>query len=132
MEETGKLPSELATGPRGDPANVAPMVAYLASDAASIVNGRFFSVRGYQISLHSPWEIAAILRAERRWEPEEIDRLIPETFAPMMTLPEAAEVPGRDRPARGTAVWQADDSTWKTLAPGVELWERERYFEAKK
>jgi NAD(P)-dependent dehydrogenase (short-subunit alcohol dehydrogenase family) len=131
QEETGKLPSELAIGTETDPANVAPMVAYLASDAASIVNGRFFSVRGYQISLHSPWEIAGILRADRRWEPEELDRLIPETFGPMLTLPEAVELPGRDRPARGTAVMQADASAWKQLAPGVELWERAAYHEAK-
>jgi NAD(P)-dependent dehydrogenase (short-subunit alcohol dehydrogenase family) len=132
LEETGKLPSELAIGTETDPANVAPMVAYLASDAASIVNGRFFSVRGYQISLYSPWEIAAILRADRCWEPEELDRLIPETFGPMLTLPEAVELPGRDRPARGTAAWQADESTWREFAPGVDLWERTRYFEAKR
>src|SRR5437763_4460712 len=35
QEHGGKLPSELAAGTEGDPANVAPMVAYLATDDAA-------------------------------------------------------------------------------------------------
>jgi NAD(P)-dependent dehydrogenase (short-subunit alcohol dehydrogenase family) len=131
-QEHGKLLSEQSAGTEGDPANVAPMVTYLATDDAANINGRFFGVHGLTISLYSPWEIAGILRAERRWEPQELERVMPETFGATMPLPEAVEIPGRPRPARGTPVMQADESAWHDLAPGVQLWERSNYYAAKK
>lgn len=130
-EHGGKLPSELAEGTEGDPANVAPMVAYLASDDAAGINGHFFGVRGYVVQLYSHWEVAAVLGADRRWTPEELAELFPETMGPMLDLPRAIEVPGSDRPLRGTAALQRDPASWKPFAPGVELWQRQRYFEAK-
>jgi NAD(P)-dependent dehydrogenase (short-subunit alcohol dehydrogenase family) len=131
-QEHGKLLSEQSAGTEGDPANVAPMVTYLATDDAAGINGRFIGVHGLTISLYSPWEIAGILRAERRWEPQELEKFMPETFGPTMPLPEAVDMPGRPRPARGTPVMQADDSAWQDLAPDVQLWERSNYYAAKK
>jgi hypothetical protein len=32
---------------------------------------------------------------------------------------------------RGTAAMQADPATWQPLAPGVDVWERRAYFDAK-
>jgi NAD(P)-dependent dehydrogenase (short-subunit alcohol dehydrogenase family) len=126
QEHDGKLPSELAGGTEGDPANVAPMVAYLASDHAANINGHFFGVRGNQISLYSHWELAGVLRAERRWEPAELAALYPGAFGLTDTPP--AATPGAPR---GAAAMQADPATWQPLAPGVDVWERRAYFDAK-
>lgn len=127
----GKLPSELAAGTEGDPANVAPMVAYLASDDAAGINGHFFGVRGTTIQLYSHWELADVLSADRRWTPEELAELVPRTFGPSLKEPASVQVPGSERPLRGTAALQADPSSWKPFAPGVDLWERTGYFAAK-
>ena len=132
QEHEGKLPSELAAGTEGDPANVAPMVAYLGTDAAQEINGQFFGVRGNVIQLYSHWELAGVLAAERRWTPEELARIVPETFGTTTDLPAAVQLPGTERPVRGTAALQADPSSWHAIAPGVELWERTAYYEAKK
>jgi NAD(P)-dependent dehydrogenase (short-subunit alcohol dehydrogenase family) len=131
-QEHGKPPSELASGTEGDPANVAPMVAYLGTDAAQIVNGQFFGVRGNTIAMYSHWELAGVLSAERRWTPEELAKIVPETFGKTTSLPEPQQLPGMERPARGTAAMQADPASWQDLGKGVELWERRTYYDAKK
>lgn len=128
-EETGKLPSELAEGTEGDPANVAPMVAYLASDAAAMINGHFFGVSGNSISVYSHWELAGVLSADRRWNTNDLVEIFPDTAGRHMAMPEAVDIAGRMR--RGTLVWQSDPTTWKDLGDGVELWERTHYFDAK-
>jgi NAD(P)-dependent dehydrogenase (short-subunit alcohol dehydrogenase family) len=130
-EETGKPPSELAAGTEGDPANVAPMVAYLATDDAAGINGHFFGVRGNTIALYSHWELAGVLRAERRWEPAEIADLFPETFGQTTTIPAPVQVPGEERPLKGAAALQADPASWEEFAPGVDLWLRQAYYGAK-
>jgi len=132
MKEHGKLPSEMAEGTDGDPANVAPMVAYLATDDAQHINGHFFGVRGTTIALYSHWEMAGVLTAEGRWKPEELIELFPDTLGKTIKAPEPVTLPGSPRPLKGAAAMQADPATWKTLAPGIELWERSTYFDAKR
>jgi NAD(P)-dependent dehydrogenase (short-subunit alcohol dehydrogenase family) len=128
-EQTGKLPSELAEGTEGDPANVAPMVAYLATDDAQAINGHFFGVGGNTISVYSHWELAGVLSADGRWRVDDLGELFPGTLGKNLSLPEAVEIEGRMR--RATQVWQSDPATWKSLGNGVELWERSQYFAAK-
>jgi NAD(P)-dependent dehydrogenase (short-subunit alcohol dehydrogenase family) len=132
QEHGGKMPSELAAGTEGDPANVAPMVAYLATDDAQGINGQFFGVSGYTVAMYSHWELADVLRAERQWTPAELAELIPELMGDAVKAPEATQVEGRERPARGSAAMQADPATWKQIAPGVQLWERRAYYDAKR
>jgi NAD(P)-dependent dehydrogenase (short-subunit alcohol dehydrogenase family) len=129
--EHGKLPSEMAAGTEGDPANVAPMVAYLATDAAQDVNGHFFGVRGHTISLYSHWEIAGILLAEGRWDPKVLAEVFPDTLGKNVQPPEPVPIPDSERTVRGTAAMQADVDSWRAIAEGTELWERSVYFEAK-
>jgi NAD(P)-dependent dehydrogenase (short-subunit alcohol dehydrogenase family) len=129
--EHGKLPSEMAAGTEGDPANVAPMVAYLATDAAQDVNGHFFGVRGHTISLYSHWEIAGILLAEGRWDPKVLAEVFPDTWGKNVQPPEPVPIPDSERTVRGTAAMQADVDSWRAIAEGTELWERSVYFEAK-
>ncbi len=131
QEHGGKMPSELAAGTEGDPANVAPMVAFLATDEAAGINGQFFGVRGTAISLYSHWELGAVLHSEKRWELSDLIAVAPETMVPATALPDAVQLPGMERPARGTAPLQADPAAWHTVAPGVEMWERRAYYDAK-
>ena len=128
----GKPPSELAEGTEGDPANVAPMVAFLATDAAAGINGHFFGVRGYTISIYSHWELVAVLRKEGGWSPLDIAEVFPSTLGPLLRLPEPVELPGSDRPVRGTALMQADPASWREIAPGIAVWERRAYYDAKR
>lgn len=65
-----------------DPANVSPMVAWLASDDAADVSGQVFIVLGDQIHRMRPAEIASsIVAGERRWTVADIAARKTELFA---------------------------------------------------
>ena len=49
-----------------DPANVAPWVAYLASDQCTMT-GRCFVVFGGKVILVEPWRATASIEQEGRW-----------------------------------------------------------------
>jgi NAD(P)-dependent dehydrogenase (short-subunit alcohol dehydrogenase family) len=57
-----------AEGPAMDPANVAPVVVFLASDAAQHVNGQVFGARGHQISLYSHLEPIKTIYSQGPWD----------------------------------------------------------------
>ena len=69
-----------------DPANVAPLVVYLASEKSGHINGRVFEIFGGKISLADGWRTGAITDKGAKWEPEEIgaeiDRLIEKAEPP--------------------------------------------------
>jgi NAD(P)-dependent dehydrogenase (short-subunit alcohol dehydrogenase family) len=53
------------------PDNVAPLVAYLVSDAAAHISGKVFGVQGNAVELYRPWtSVAAVENAGGRWDPE--------------------------------------------------------------
>src|ERR671918_2371684 len=66
-EEHGKWPSEMAVGTDRDPDNVAPLVVYLASDAAQNVNGQVFHSYGYGYTLLEQPHAVRSIRADARW-----------------------------------------------------------------
>jgi len=58
-----------------NPANSAPMVAWLASDEAAHVTGQVFRAVGHRITHYVPWTLGATVETKggpRRWDPAEI------------------------------------------------------------
>ncbi|HEX4753233.1 MAG TPA: SDR family oxidoreductase [Solirubrobacterales bacterium] len=55
-----------------DPANVSPLVVWLASESSGAVSGRVFEVEGGTIGIMDGWQFGPRATRERRWEPEEI------------------------------------------------------------
>ncbi len=54
------------------PENVAPLVAFLASDQAADINGQNFVVFGGSVWVMQGWKPAGSLRRDSRWTPKEL------------------------------------------------------------
>jgi NAD(P)-dependent dehydrogenase (short-subunit alcohol dehydrogenase family) len=53
------------------PDNVAPLVAFLASDASAHISGKVFGVQGNAVELYRPWTSAAAVENDGgRWDPQ--------------------------------------------------------------
>jgi len=72
-----------------DPQVVAPMVAYLCSEAAANITGQIFDVSGDDISLYSwPLEpVKTIFSRGELWTPEQLAKDVPETLAKDLVNP---------------------------------------------
>jgi len=67
------------------PAKVAPLAVYLASEAASAVNGQIFSVRNNEINLLNQNRPIRTLHRSDGWTPEKIDAQLKGAFASAFT-----------------------------------------------
>ena len=83
FEETGKWPSEQAKGTERDPDNVAPLVVYLASDAAAGVNGQAFHSFGFGYTLMAQPQAVRRLDSNKRFTPAELAKLFPRRSGPI-------------------------------------------------
>jgi len=80
------------TGP-GDPDDVAPIVVYLASDAAANINGQTFGAAGGNFSLYqNPTPIKSIHK-EGRWTLDELDSILPTTLLAGLVNPSPLQPP---------------------------------------
>jgi hypothetical protein len=63
-----------------DPENIAPVVAYLCTDAAARITGQVFGVTGGLVELYRGWTPVAELEKQARWEVAELAERIDELF----------------------------------------------------
>jgi NAD(P)-dependent dehydrogenase (short-subunit alcohol dehydrogenase family) len=79
-EATPGLGEVVAAPPEGfdiwDPANVSPLVAYLAT-ADCAITGRTFFVQGGTVRVMEPWQMGARLERDERWTIAELDKELP-------------------------------------------------------
>ena len=114
FEETGKWPSEIARGTERDPDNVAPLVVYLASDAAANVNGQVFHSYGFGYTLLEQPHAVRSIRTRQRWDPEELARVFPQTLGANLKPPPATGF--------GTALDTRPAGEW-TEGDGYRFWQ---------
>src|SRR6266540_898765 len=65
------------------PENVAPLVAFLCSDAAEGITGQVLGIQGGLVELYQGWHPVAALSKDERWTPEEIAQRAAELFEEM-------------------------------------------------
>lgn len=61
---------------RMNPANVAPIVAWLASPESADVTGRVFEIEGGRLCLEEGWRHGPVEDAGRRWDPAELGPVV--------------------------------------------------------
>src|SRR5579884_2490904 len=76
LEDIVKAPSDPGRFDVWNPANVSPLVAYLAT-ADCPINGQVFFVQGGVVRLFQPWTMTATLQREDRWTVAELARSLP-------------------------------------------------------
>jgi NAD(P)-dependent dehydrogenase (short-subunit alcohol dehydrogenase family) len=86
MTDTIRRPGTIAATPAdgfdaGDPANVSPLVVWLASAEARDVSGRVFNVRGGSIGVAEPWHAGPEADKHERWDPAELGPVVHDLLA---------------------------------------------------
>jgi NAD(P)-dependent dehydrogenase (short-subunit alcohol dehydrogenase family) len=69
-------------GPEKTPDNMAPIVAYLASERSAWCNGRVIGARGYEVSLYTNPAPFRQLVSSGPWDDDELAKLVEASFIP--------------------------------------------------
>jgi NAD(P)-dependent dehydrogenase (short-subunit alcohol dehydrogenase family) len=116
VADTGKLPSELAIGTERDPDNVAPLVAFLASDEASDINGHLFGSFGYNMTLMSQPKVIKTLKADHRWSVDELIEVVPKAFGDRFEIEQVND------PGVTAAINAIPEGEWIDIGDGKRFW----------
>ena len=76
LGEMVKPPSDPGEFDMWDPANVSPLVAYLATESCPS-NGKVYFVQGGQVKLMNPWSMGAGIDKHDRWSIGELEKELP-------------------------------------------------------
>ena len=79
--------SEQAQTSPMDPNNVAPIVAFLASDAAEKVNGQVFGASGYKISLYTHLMPEKVIYSQGPWDLDHLFKVFKSTLGSDLSPP---------------------------------------------
>jgi NAD(P)-dependent dehydrogenase (short-subunit alcohol dehydrogenase family) len=71
-----KVPSDPAVFDVWNPANISPLVAYLATESCPL-SGQVFFVQGGQVRLFQPWSMTATVERDDRWTVAELAEALP-------------------------------------------------------
>lgn len=115
VAHTGKLPSELAVGTEQDPDNVAPLVAYLASEAGAHISGHLFGSFGYKMVLMSQPKVVRTIQTDHRWTVEELSEVVPKAFG-------SAFGEQVNRPGITADINALPEGQWVDLGNGQRYW----------
>lgn len=92
-EEVANLSHEEVCAKLGDPADIGPLVVYLASDAAANINGQTFYAQDGRIAVYAPWTQVQTIYKDGRWTAEELETVVPNAMAKNLVNPAPAEPP---------------------------------------
>jgi NAD(P)-dependent dehydrogenase (short-subunit alcohol dehydrogenase family) len=80
---TADLPGSRSSGPvdpgafdAADPANISPLVVWLASAASGAITGRVFNLQGGYVSVAEAWRSGPEADKGARWEPREVGEVV--------------------------------------------------------
>ncbi len=95
----GEISEEEAAARRpADPDDNAPIVVWLATDAAADINGEVFASRGGAIDLcYHPMPAEKTIYKEGRWTLDELDRIMPTTLAEGLVNPSPPTSPAEKK-----------------------------------
>ncbi|WP_433285138.1 SDR family NAD(P)-dependent oxidoreductase [Pseudonocardia sp. CA-142604] len=87
---TASIPSERQSGALRDsdersPDNIAPIVAYIASEASDWLTGQVVGARGYEVHLYNKPAPVRHIVSDGPWEPDRLAELVERTFKPAVT-----------------------------------------------
>ena len=122
MSQTGKMPTEVAAGTEHDPANVAPIIVYLATDDAANISGQCFAASGYQIALVSQPQVIKTVRNENGWSVDSLAQILPKTFGDGLKAPSSREDGSIDQVGLNMHRDDIPEGSWLDIGHGANYW----------